>query len=81
MNFATMSVTGRLWWGVILPLLAGLGLWTLVSWLPGPWELVAVLVLCVGGIAWSIREIRWSKRVQVEIAEDERRMRELLDDR
>jgi hypothetical protein len=70
MDISGMSTAQRAWWLMVMPILAGLGVYQLISWLPDPLYLIAIIVLAVGSLIWSIRQIRWTKRVQAEIRED-----------
>lgn len=64
----------RLWLRTLLAIPAGVALGVGLVLLLHEWALVVVLVV---GIPWSIREIRWSRRIQREIAEDYERLRRL----
>lgn len=52
---------------IVMPLLAGVGLYTVTSWLPGPWDIVALMVLAGGVVLWSIHEMLWARRTSREL--------------
>jgi hypothetical protein len=47
---------------IIIPALAGIGLSTVVGWLPEPWDRIALLAVVVAALAWALRELKWTRR-------------------
>jgi hypothetical protein len=74
MNFSEMTVGQRVWWLLVLPLLAGLGVVQVLDWLPDSWFPWALIAGALAGLVWAERQIRWSRRVQREIERDCRRL-------
>lgn len=69
MNVSSMSTPARAWWLVVMPVLAGIGIFTILSWL-GRWLPLGIGVLAVAVGVWAVRELRWARRMQAEIKAD-----------
>jgi hypothetical protein len=74
MNFSKMTVGQCVWWLLVMPLLAGLGVVQVLDWLPDSWFPWALIAGALAGLVWAERQIRWSRRVQRDIERDCRRL-------
>jgi hypothetical protein len=54
---------------VVIPILAGIGLTTVVGWLPEPWDRVALVAVVVAVTTWALREVVWTRRRLRELRE------------
>jgi hypothetical protein len=55
---------------LILPAFAGLGIATVISWLPRPWDTMAMIALALVGMAWCARELRSTKAILRRLQSD-----------
>jgi hypothetical protein len=47
---------------IVIPAFAGIGLATVVGWLPEPWDRIALLAVVVAAVVWALREAVWTHR-------------------
>lgn len=61
----------RFWYGILQPLLAGVGIMAIIDWTtPDAWEPFVIFAVVLSVTPWLIRNYRWSKRMQKELEHD-----------
>jgi len=60
----------RVWFLLILPAFAGIGMATVIGWLPRPWGMVTIIALALSGMAWCVHELRSSKAILRRVESD-----------
>lgn len=61
----------RFWYGILQPLLSGVGIMAIINWaVPAEFEVYAIVAVCLAVTPWLIRNYFWSKRMQKELEHD-----------